>query len=49
MVEIGFRFFQRALLDLHVRFRLMKVGHRLVEIGLRGILFRDQRLRCASR
>ena len=45
MVEIGFRFFQRALFDFHIRFRLMQSGHRLIEIGLRGILFRDQLLR----
>ena len=44
MIEIDLRLFERAFLDLHVRLRLMKVGHRLIEIGLRGILFRDQLL-----
>ena len=42
MIEIDLRLLQRAFLDLHVRLRLMKIGHRLVEIGLRGVLFRDQ-------
>ena len=44
MIEIGFRLFQRALLDFHVRFGLMKIGHGLIEIRCAGILFRDQRL-----
>ena len=44
MIQIGLRFFQRPFLDLHVRLRLMKIGHGLIEIRLRGILFRDERL-----
>ena len=48
MFEIGLRFIERALLDLHIGFRLMKRRDRLVEIGLRGILFREKRL-CVPR
>ena len=35
MVKIGFRFIERALLDFHVGFCLMKVCHCLIQIGLR--------------
>ena len=42
MVEIGFRFIERALFDFHIRFRLMQICHRLIEVGLRRIFFREQ-------
>ena len=35
--------FEGALLDFHIGFRLMKIGHGLINIGLRGILFRVER------
>jgi len=42
MVKIGFRFIERALLDFHVGFCLMKVCHCLIQIGLRRSLLRKQ-------
>ena len=36
MIKIRFGFVQRALFDFHVRFRLMKICHRLIKICLRG-------------
>ena len=45
MIEIGLRLIQRALFDLHVRLRLMKIGHRLIHISLRRSLLRKQFLR----
>ena len=34
MVEIGFRFIERALLNLHIAFSLMKCRHRRINILL---------------
>ena len=48
VVEIGLRFVERALFDLHIRLGLMQRRHRLIEIGLRGILFLRPVLECAS-
>ena len=42
MVEIGLCLVQRALFDLHVRLRLMKIGDRLVDISLRRSLLCKQ-------
>ena len=44
MIEIRFRLVERALFDFKICFGLMQISHRLIEILLRGILFRDQRL-----
>ena len=42
MLEIGFCFIERALFDLHVRLRLMKICYRLIEILLCRIFLREQ-------
>ena len=42
MIEIDLRFLQGAFLDFQLRFRLMERRLRLVEFGLRRVLFRDQ-------
>ena len=44
MVKIGLSFIKRALFDFHVRFSLMQVRHRRIEILLGRILLREQRL-----
>jgi hypothetical protein len=46
VVEIRLCLVQRSLFDLHVRLRLMKSGHRLIDISLRRSLLRKQVL-CA--
>ena len=42
MIEIGFRFIERALFDFHIGFGLMKVRRRLIDVSLRRIFFREQ-------
>ena len=44
MVQIGLRLVERTLLDFHVRFSLMQICQRLIELGLGRILFRNQGL-----
>ena len=42
MIKINLSFLQGAFLDFHVGLRLMQSRLRLIEFGLRGVLFRDQ-------
>ena len=42
MVQIGFGLVERTLLDFHIRFGLVQICQRLIEVGLRRVLFRDQ-------
>ena len=41
VVEIRFRFIQRALFNFHIRFRLMQICDRLIDVGLRRIFFEN--------
>ena len=45
MLEISFRFIEGTLFDGDVCFCLVQHRHRLVQLGLRGVLFRDEVLR----
>jgi hypothetical protein len=42
MIEIGLRFIERALFNFHIRFGLMQVRRRLIDVSLRRIFFREQ-------
>jgi hypothetical protein len=42
MIEIRFRFIERALFNFHIRFGLMQVRRRLIDVSLRRVFFREQ-------
>ena len=43
VIQIGLGLVECTLLDFHVRFSLMQICQRLIELGLGGVLFRHQR------
>ena len=45
MIEVGFRFVERALFDFHIRLRLMETGRRLIDISLRRVFAGEELLR----